>query len=133
MFDYNVDFKTIDFRKQPELYRIGMGEQGVLLVEPYKCEILPHWRFKTVAEGEEVVSQVSPCYCQNDIFGRDRCVESVGLDSQATNLIGPPALREPNRYISPSLHFVILPSLGFEPFGPWIASAQTIPQTGEQS
>ena len=46
-FDYSLDFSTIDFRKQPELYRIGKGEQGVLLVEPYKSEILPHWKFKT--------------------------------------------------------------------------------------
>lgn len=46
-FDYSMDFSTIDFRKQPELYRIGKGEQGVLLVEPYKSEILPHWQFKT--------------------------------------------------------------------------------------
>ena len=46
-FDYSVDFSTIDFRKHPELYRIGRGEQGVLLVEPYKGEILPHWKFKT--------------------------------------------------------------------------------------
>ena len=52
-FDYSLDFKTIDFRKQPDLYRIGKGEQGVLLVEPYKGEILPHWRFKTVAEAKE--------------------------------------------------------------------------------
>ena len=44
-FDYNLAFKTIDFRKRPELYRVGKGEQGVLLVEPYKSEILPHWRF----------------------------------------------------------------------------------------
>ena len=50
-FDYSLDFKTIDFREQPELYRVGKGEQGVLLVEPYKSEILPHWRFKTVAEA----------------------------------------------------------------------------------
>ena len=35
-FDYSVDFSTINFRKQPELYRIRKGEQGVLLVEPYK-------------------------------------------------------------------------------------------------
>jgi len=41
-----LDFKKVDFRQQPELYRIGKGEQGVLLVEPYKSEILPHWRFK---------------------------------------------------------------------------------------
>ena len=34
-FDYTLDFKTIDFRQQPELYRVGKGEQGVLLVEPY--------------------------------------------------------------------------------------------------
>jgi hypothetical protein len=46
-FVYSLDFKSIDFRKRPELYRIGKGEQGVLLVEPYKSEILPHWRFKT--------------------------------------------------------------------------------------
>lgn len=46
-FDYSLDFENTDFRKHPELYRIGKGEQGVLLVEPYKSEILPHWRFKT--------------------------------------------------------------------------------------
>ena len=46
-FDYSLDFGNIDFRKHPELYRVGKGEQGVLLVEPYKSEILPHWRFKT--------------------------------------------------------------------------------------
>ena len=46
-FDYSLDFDRIDFRQHPELYRIGKGEQGVLLVEPYKSEILPHWRFKT--------------------------------------------------------------------------------------
>ena len=37
----------IDYRAQPELYKVGRGEQGVLIVEPYKSEIVPHWRFKT--------------------------------------------------------------------------------------
>jgi Domain of unknown function (DUF4385) len=46
-FDYDLDFANIDFRAHPELYQIGKGEQGVLMVEPYKSEILPHWRFKT--------------------------------------------------------------------------------------
>jgi hypothetical protein len=46
-FDYSLDFDRIDFREHPELYRIGKGEQGVLLVQPYKSELLPHWRFKT--------------------------------------------------------------------------------------
>lgn len=46
-FNYQLDFDKTDFREHPELYRIGRGEQGVLLVQPYKREILPHWRFKT--------------------------------------------------------------------------------------
>ncbi len=46
-FDYSLDYKTLNFRDRPDLYRIGRGEQGVLLVEPYKSEILPYWRFKT--------------------------------------------------------------------------------------
>ncbi|MEO1693595.1 MAG: DUF4385 family protein, partial [Cyanobacteria bacterium J06631_6] len=46
-FDYSLDYKNIDFRQSPELYTVGKGEQGVLMVEPYKSEILPYWRFKT--------------------------------------------------------------------------------------
>lgn len=46
-FDYTLDFSAIDFRARPDLYRVGVGEQGVLLIEPYKSEILPHWRFAT--------------------------------------------------------------------------------------
>ncbi len=52
-FDYDLDFATIDFRQHPELYRIGKGEQGVLLVEPYKSELLPHWRFRTPEVARE--------------------------------------------------------------------------------
>jgi hypothetical protein len=46
-FNYDQDFKRINFRQQPESYQVGVGEQGVLLVEPYKSELLPHWRFRT--------------------------------------------------------------------------------------
>lgn len=45
-FDYTLDYKNLDLRKSPWLYAIGKGEQGVLTVEPYKSEILPHWKFK---------------------------------------------------------------------------------------
>jgi hypothetical protein len=57
-FDYELDFENIDFRRRPDLYRIGRGEQGVLLVQPYKGEILPHWRFRTVAEAEESSARI---------------------------------------------------------------------------
>lgn len=40
-------YEGIDFRKHPELYKVGRGEQGVLMAEPYKSEIVKHWRFKT--------------------------------------------------------------------------------------
>ena len=46
-FNYDLDYRTLNLREQPELYRVGRGEMGVLLVQPYKSEILPHWRFKT--------------------------------------------------------------------------------------
>ncbi len=47
--DYANDYRNIDFRKHPEKYVVGRGEQGVLIAEPYKSEILPHWRFATPA------------------------------------------------------------------------------------
>jgi hypothetical protein len=37
----------IDYRANPEAYRVGNGEQGVLICEPYKGELVPLWRFKT--------------------------------------------------------------------------------------
>ena len=52
-FDYSRDFTQINFREHPELYQVGRGEQGVLLVEPYKSELLPHWRFRTPALAQE--------------------------------------------------------------------------------
>ena len=46
-FDYGLDYKTIDFtvEENRKLYRIGRGEQGVLLVRPYTDNICAHWRF----------------------------------------------------------------------------------------
>ena len=43
----------IDYRLHPELYRVGKGEQGVLICEPYKSEIGQYWRFRTVPIAEE--------------------------------------------------------------------------------
>ncbi|QCR38519.1 DUF4385 domain-containing protein [Nissabacter sp. SGAir0207] len=74
-FNYEQDFTTIDFRQHPELYQVGRGEQGVLLVEPYKSEILPHWRFRTVPIAEasaEAIYQLFEAYRQADDF--------VGMD-----------------------------------------------------
>ncbi|KAA1042344.1 DUF4385 domain-containing protein [Macrococcus equipercicus] len=74
-FNYEQDFKKIDFRKHPELYQVGRGEQGVLLVEPYKGEILPHWRFKTpdiAKKSSAEIYQLYEAYKEADDF--------VGMD-----------------------------------------------------
>ncbi|MCB2380125.1 DUF4385 domain-containing protein [Hymenobacter sp. BT635] len=70
-FDYMLDFKATDFRRHPELYRVGKGEQGVLLVEPYKSEILPHWRFRTpdvARESSEQIYRLFLDYLEADDF-----------------------------------------------------------------
>lgn len=70
-FDYSLDFKNLDFRQHPELYRVGKGEQGVLLVEPYKSEILPYWRFKTpdiARESSEKIYELFLNYLEKDDF-----------------------------------------------------------------
>ena len=41
----------VDYREHPELYRIGRGQQGVLICEPYKSDICAFWRFKTIREA----------------------------------------------------------------------------------
>ncbi len=74
-FDYSLDFDHIDFRKRPELYRVGKGEQGVLLVEPYKSEILPHWRFKTPQIARRSANKIYKIFLD---YKRDE--DFVGMD-----------------------------------------------------
>lgn len=44
---YGPESASVNYRERPERYRVGRGEQGVLIVEPYKSELLPLWRFRT--------------------------------------------------------------------------------------
>ena len=72
---YAQDFKNIDFRKNPELYRIGVGEQGVLSVEPYKSEIGQYWRFKDVPiatkSSKTILAMFRKYLRENDFVGAD--------------------------------------------------------------
>ncbi|MDQ3633143.1 MAG: DUF4385 domain-containing protein [Acidobacteriota bacterium] len=74
-FDYSLEYKKLDLRKNPEFYRVGIGEQGVLLVEPYKSEILPHWRFKTPEIARESSKKIYEIFLeyknQKDFVGMD--------------------------------------------------------------
>ena len=66
---------TINFRKSPEKYLIGRGEQGVLLVEPYKSEILPHWKFATpdnaTVSADKILAMFYEYKSKDDFVGMD--------------------------------------------------------------
>ncbi len=74
-FDYTLDYAYLDLRQHPELYRVGVGEQGVLLVQPYKAEILPHWRFRNAAVATESSAAIWGLFeaylAQEDFVGAD--------------------------------------------------------------
>jgi hypothetical protein len=74
-FDYTLDFSRTNFREHPELYCVGRGEQGVLLVEPYKSELLPHWRFKTPEAARASAAKIKELY-----EGYKRAGDFVGMD-----------------------------------------------------
>ena len=78
-FDYKLDYKQLDFtdKKVRKLYRIGRGEQGVLLVRPYTNDICKYWRFKTLKEAEVSSQKIFDMYLdyriQKDFIGMDMC------------------------------------------------------------
>ncbi len=64
-FDYDLDYKQLDFT-DPEvrkLYRIGRGEQGVLLVRPYTNDICDHWRFVDETTSRKSSNKIYSMYC----------------------------------------------------------------------
>ena len=65
----------VDYRENPHLYKIGRGQQGVLICEPYKSEICKHWRFKTVPEAqassEAILNMFYDFVKQRDFVGAD--------------------------------------------------------------
>jgi len=76
-FDYDLDYKSLDFT-DPEtrkLYRIGRGEQGVLLVRPYTEDICRYWRFRDVPTATQSSNTIYEMFChyrrQKDFIGMD--------------------------------------------------------------
>ena len=61
-FDYNLDYKNILFKPNDKRYRIGRGEQGVLLVRPYTNDICQHWKFRTPRIAEMSAKKIYSMY-----------------------------------------------------------------------
>ena len=78
-FDYDLNYKRLDFTDEEtrKLYRIGRGEQGVLLVRPYTNDICAHWRFKTpeiaVKSSNKIYSMYLDYKDAKDFIGMDMC------------------------------------------------------------
>ena len=78
-FDYDLNYKELNFTDEEtrQLYRIGRGEQGVLLVRPYTNDICAHWRFKTPDEAVKSANKIFAMYLDNrddkDFNGMDMC------------------------------------------------------------
>lgn len=68
-------YRNVDFRAHPELYRVGRGEHGVLVAEPYKSELLPLWRFRTPELATESADAIFAAFIR---YRRDR--DFVGMD-----------------------------------------------------
>lgn len=65
----------INYKQQPTAYRVGKGEQGVLICEPYKTEIGRLWRFKTPEIASQSSEEIFGLFTQyimiNDFVGAD--------------------------------------------------------------
>ena len=76
-FDYNLDYKNTLFKPNDKRYRIGRGEQGVLLVRPYTDDICKYWRFRTPKIAEESAKTIYKMYLDykenSDFVGMDMC------------------------------------------------------------
>ncbi|SPO32515.1 uncharacterized protein UTRI_04259 [Ustilago trichophora] len=74
-FPYDLPYPQLCLRTHPHLYRTGIGEQGVLMVEPYKSELLPHWRFRNPAVATESSSKLYSIFLEyvqeGDFAGAD--------------------------------------------------------------
>ena len=76
-FDYKLDYKNILFEPNDPRYRIGRGEQGVLLVRPYTNDICKYWKFKTPYIAQQSAQKIFDLYlgyrCKKDFVGMDMC------------------------------------------------------------
>ncbi|PWN97346.1 hypothetical protein FA09DRAFT_319676 [Tilletiopsis washingtonensis] len=82
-FPYELDWKRIDARKHPFLYRPGRGEQGVFAVQPYKAELLPLWAFKDPATATRSSQDLEAAFERyldaEDFVGADMCRKFIQM------------------------------------------------------
>jgi len=65
----------VDYKQNPLKYRIGRGQQGVLICQPYKNELYPLWKFKTPKLAQQSCDDIYNKFIQylndDDFVGAD--------------------------------------------------------------
>ena len=76
-FCYELPYEDLDFTdaETRQLYRIGRGEQGVLLVRPYTNDICAHWRFVDVPTATQSSAKIYEMF-----LGYKREKDFIGMD-----------------------------------------------------
>lgn len=76
-FNYSLNYKTLDFTDSStrKLYRIGRGEQGVLLCRPYTEDICQYWRFR-----DETTARKSALKIYQMFLDYSREGDFIGMD-----------------------------------------------------
>ena len=63
------------YKQNPLEYRIGRGQQGVLICQPYKNELYPLWRFKPPEKAQQSCDDIYNKFIQylndDDFVGAD--------------------------------------------------------------
>ena len=76
-FCYELNYEDLDFTdaETRKLYRIGRGEQGVLLVRPYTNDICAHWRFVDETTARDSSAKIYSMFlgfkAKGDFIGMD--------------------------------------------------------------
>ena len=86
-FDYELDYKNIDFtvEENRKLYRIGRGEQGVLLgiMPSYTNDICSHWRFVNEDTARQSAAKIYEMFVE---FRRRK--DFIGMDMAIFEILG---------------------------------------------
>ena len=115
-----VDWE-LNYRENPEAYRIGTGQFGVMKYEPYTSEIIDHWRYKDIPSAVRSRNKILALfydYLSDDDFpGADMAKKALHMGFTRALRYAKPVEQEqenppPEAYSSPEKRRV---SLVFKP------------------
>jgi hypothetical protein len=72
---YASRYRNIDFRRHPEKYPVGKDDAHTVMIEPYRSELMPHWKYRTPRQARASAAKIYTLFLsyrqQNDFVGMD--------------------------------------------------------------